>query len=72
MLSQAGERPYIQALLPKGSGHINGVQPTVFAAITTLTAALAFGGSLLADFFIKSTGRGNLHYTWESFPLVNC
>ena len=72
MLSQAGERTYIPTLIPKGSGHINGVQSTVFAATSTLTAALAFGGSLLADFFIKSTGRGNLHYTWESFPLVNC
>ncbi|MCX5943737.1 MAG: hypothetical protein NTZ53_00145, partial [Cyanobacteria bacterium] len=72
MLSQAGERTYIPALIPKGSGHINGVQSTVFASTTILTAALAFGGSLLADFFIKSTGRGNLHYTWESFPLVNC
>jgi hypothetical protein len=72
MLSQAGERTYIQALLPKGSGHIHGVQSTVFASTSILTATLAFGGSLLADFFIKSTGRGNLHYTWESFPLVNC
>jgi len=72
MLSQAGERTYIPALIPKGSGHINGVQSTVFASTSVLTAALAFGGSLLADFFIKSTGRGNLHYTWESFPLVNC
>jgi methylase of polypeptide subunit release factors len=72
MLSQAGERTYIPALLPKGSGHINGVQSTVLTSTSILTAALAFGGSLLADFFIKSTGRGNLHYTWESFPLVNC
>ena len=72
MLSQAGERTYIPALIPRGAGHIHGVQSTVFASTSILTAVLAFGGSLLADFFIKSTGRGNLHYTWESFPLVNC
>ncbi|MFM8275811.1 MAG: hypothetical protein ACKN89_02270, partial [Cyanobium sp.] len=71
MLSQAGERTYIPALLPKDSGHINGVQSTVFAATSTLISSLAFGSSLLADFFIKSTGRGNLHYTWESFPLID-
>jgi hypothetical protein len=71
MLSQAGERTYIPTLIPKGSGHINGVQSTLFASSSTLVAALAFGGSILADFFIKSTGRGNLHYTWESFPLLN-
>jgi hypothetical protein len=57
--------------MPKGAGHIYGIQSTVFASALILTAALAFGGSLLADFFIKSTGRSNLHYTWESFPLIS-
>ena len=71
MLSQAGERTFIPALIPKGVGHINGVQSTVFADTATLISAMTFGGSLIADFFIKSTGRGNLHYTWESFPLLN-
>jgi|688.fasta_scaffold05566_10 hypothetical protein len=70
MLSQAGERTYITSLIPKGAGHINGVQSTVFSSTELLLSALAFGGSLVADFFIKSTGRGNLHYTWESFPLI--
>jgi hypothetical protein len=71
MLSQSGERTYIPALVPKGVGHIHGVQSTVFEATSTLISSLAFGDSLLADFFIKSTGRGNLHYTWESFPLID-
>jgi methylase of polypeptide subunit release factors len=71
MLAQSGERTYVPALMPKGAGHINGIQSTVFASALILTAALAFGGSLLADFFIKSTGRSNLHYTWESFPLIS-
>jgi len=72
MLSQAGERTCILALIPKGVGHIHGVQSTVFASQSALLGALAFGGSLLADFFIKSTGRGWIAYSWESFPLVNC
>ncbi|MCP9808359.1 class I SAM-dependent DNA methyltransferase [Cyanobium sp. HWJ4-Hawea] len=70
MLSQAGERTYISSLVPKGTAHINGVQSTIFADPSTLISSLAFGSSLVADFFIKTTGRGNLHYTWESFPLV--
>jgi hypothetical protein len=70
MLSQAGERTYIPALLPKGAGHINGVQSVAFFKTEHLLSALAFGISLVADFFIKSTGRGNLHYSWESFPLI--
>jgi len=70
MLSQAGERTYISSLIPKGAGHINGVQSTVFSNTELLLSTLAFGSSLVAGFFIKSTGRGNLHYTWESFPLI--
>ena len=27
-----------------------------------------FSSSIVADFFIKTTGRGNLHFTWENFP----
>jgi len=29
-----------------------------------------FSSSLLADFFIKTTGRTNLHFIWEQFPLL--
>ena len=71
MLSQAGERTYISTLIPRGTRHIHGVQSTVFNSTSTLISVLSFGGSLLADFFIKSTGRSNLHYTWEAFPLLN-
>ena len=57
MLSQTGERTLIGAICPKGVGHINGVQSTCFrnAANTLLMATL--GGALVADFFIKSTGK---------------
>jgi hypothetical protein len=71
MLSQGGERTYISSLIPKGAAHINGVQSTIFSTTHILISAIAFGGSLLADFFIKSTGRDNLHYTWETFPLID-
>ena len=32
--------------------------------------AAAFGFSLVADFYIRSTGRSNLHYIWEEFPYL--
>ena len=71
MIDPSGERTYIPTLMTKGAGHINGVQSTIFQEAATLVSSLAFGTSLVADFFIKSTGRSNLHYTWESFPLLN-
>jgi hypothetical protein len=70
MLSQAGERTYVTAIIPRSVAHINGVQTTVFLTTDSLIAAADFAHSLLADFFVKSTGRSNLYYMWESFPLL--
>jgi hypothetical protein len=70
MLSQAGERTLIGAITPHLSGHINGIQSTAFAELTTLLSASFFSASIVADFFIKTTGRSNLHYTWTTFPRL--
>jgi hypothetical protein len=70
MIGSAGERTYINAICPKEYGHINGVQTTIFASTGRLVSQASLGSSLLADFYIKSTGRSNLHYTWETFPVV--
>ena len=71
MLSQTGERTYIPTLIPKKAGHINSIQSIAFKDQNILNASLVFGQSLLADFFVKSTGRGNLQYTWDSFPVFD-
>ncbi len=70
MLSQSGERTYVAALIPPGVGHIHGVQTTVFESIDILIRHTCFCYSIISDFFIKTTGRSNLHYTWENFPLI--
>ena len=70
MLSQSGERTLIGAIVPPGASHINGVQSTAFKHHATLLAQAAFSASLVADLFIKTTGRSNLHFTWEQFPLL--
>lgn len=71
MLSQSGERTFISAMIPKYAGHINGVQTIVFKSSHNLVSAYTFGISLLADFFIKTTGKANLHYLWARFPFLN-
>lgn len=69
MLSQVGERTLIGALILPGVTHIHGVQTTAFRSASILIWQLAFSASIVADTFIKTTGRSNLHFTWEQFPL---
>ncbi|MDO4231341.1 MAG: class I SAM-dependent DNA methyltransferase [Lautropia sp.] len=71
MLSQSGERTLVGALVPPGMAHINGVQTTAFRDHGNLIYQVFFSLSLLADFFIKTTGRSNLHFIWEQFPFFD-
>jgi hypothetical protein len=70
MLSQGTERNLIGAVLPPDAAHINGIQTTAYARHETLISAAAIGSSLIADFYVKTTGRSNLHYIWEQLPLL--
>jgi hypothetical protein len=69
MLSQAGERTLISVILPKGVGHIHGVQTTSFRDPELLIEQTASAMSLVGDFYIKTTGRSNLMAVWEMLPL---
>ena len=70
MLSQSGERTLIGCLIPKGSAHIHGAQSNVFADEAALCAASSITSSIVADFYIKSTGRSNLFASWVTLPLL--
>lgn len=70
MLSQSGERTLIGAICPPHVAHINGAQTTAFRHEAALVYQAAFSSTIVADFFIKSTGRSNLHHIWEQFPRV--
>jgi hypothetical protein len=72
MLNPVQERTYMPAIISPRIAHINGVQSIAFENRENLIQAACFGISLIADFFIKTTGRSNLHYTWETFPLIDC
>jgi hypothetical protein len=69
MLSQSGERTLIGSIAPPQIAHINGVQSIAFREVKNLIFQSVFSSSLLADFFIKTTGRNNLHFIWAQFPL---
>ena len=71
MIGSSSERTLTGSLIPRDAGHINGVQSNVFKDITVLLAAGVLSSSTVADFFLKSTGRSNLHGTWTTLPWLS-
>ena len=70
MLSQAGERTLITAIIPPKSSHIVTAISAVFKNIENCIEYEGICSSLILDFFIKSIGCGALHASRvESFPL---
>jgi len=68
MIGSSSERTLAGALIPCGAAHINGVQTTAFRKIENLLSAGCMCSSLVADWYIKSMGRSNLHGTWLPLP----
>jgi len=71
MISNSSERTLTGALIPPLVGHINGVQSTAFEREDDLLSAGCITSSLIADWYIKSLGRSNLHATWMQLPLLS-
>jgi len=70
MLSQSGERTLIGAILSKEATHIHGALSVTFQNSIDLLLATAISSSIISDFFIKTTGSANLHFKWNSLPLL--
>ena len=71
MLSQAGERTLVCAIMPTKAGHINGLKSYVFNDNSFLVKFAGLTGSVVYDFFVKSAGKSNLHYLPSLFPIIN-
>jgi hypothetical protein len=69
MIGSASERTLTGALMPPGTGHIHGVQSNSFRHLNDLIFSGALTASLIADWYIKTIGRANLHGTWLQLPL---
>ncbi|AFY71949.1 hypothetical protein Pse7367_3723 (plasmid) [Thalassoporum mexicanum PCC 7367] len=69
-LSQSGERTLIPAIAPKESAHIHPVISTTFQEQNAMVAFCAFCSSVVYDFYIKTTGKGDLYEsTLRLLPL---
>jgi hypothetical protein len=71
MIGPSSMRTMIGTVVPPEAGHINGVQTTAYRSTDRLIAMLSICQSVVADFYIKTTGRQNLHFTWHKIPWVD-
>lgn len=70
MLSQAGERTLICALLPRKSAHINAVVSTTFRSLDNCVDMASLCSSIVLDFYVKTIGIGQIaKVILKSFPL---
>jgi hypothetical protein len=60
-LSATGERTLICAIIPPGSPHVNTVVSAAFSDHRLLLLFSSLASSIVYDFYVKSTGRGDLY-----------
>jgi hypothetical protein len=70
MLQSASERTLYSALIPPGATHVHSVISCAFESNQNLISAASLCQSLVADFFIKSTGRSGLYSSWTTLPIL--
>lgn len=70
MISIGGEKGLITCIAPKGITHTNGVRSHIFKDTNLLIIAAGCSFSLIWDFFVKLTGRTNLHQMLDDFPIL--
>ncbi len=70
-LSQSGERTLLATIMPKDTSTVNTCVTTAFKRTDDLVLFFCVLTSLPADFYLKSTGRGDLYASGlEFFPYI--
>lgn len=70
-LSQSGERTFISSLFPKSTASLNTCVSTTFKSDKDLVSFGASAVSVVYDFYLKSTGKGDLYgQGLAAFPFV--
>jgi hypothetical protein len=71
-ISTSMERTLIATLVPPGAAHVHPVLSLTFRAPNELADVVGFNLSVVADFFVKSTGLGDLYdSTLGRLPYLN-
>ena len=70
-LNQSQERTLLAAIIPASVGHINTVFSIAFEEARWLNAFAASASSVPFDFFLKTTGKGDMYESLaQGFPLL--
>jgi len=69
MVPPTGERTFISAIAPPAVGHVNTIFSIAMEPIALCELA-AFSASIVADFFMKSTGKGHINETLVSLTPI--
>jgi hypothetical protein len=70
-LSQSGERTFISAIFPPDSASLNTCVSTAFRDTNLLVGFAGLAASIVFDFYLKSTGKGDLYGNGLGvFPVV--
>jgi hypothetical protein len=70
MISIGAEKGLVSTITPRKTAHINGVRSYAFKNTKYCLIFSAFCFSLIWDFFVKLSGRNNLHQMLDDFPLI--
>lgn len=71
MFGGSSERSMISTIVPKNVAHIHPVLSTTFKNSKNLVSFSAFCHSVVADFFLKTTGRADVYEsTLRGFPYI--
>ncbi|RIV29241.1 hypothetical protein D2Q93_01340 [Alicyclobacillaceae bacterium I2511] len=69
MVGPTSERTLISAILPPGVAHVHTVRAIVMNDLYAMTVFAGVTFSVVADFFIKTTGRSHIYSELEQLPL---
>lgn len=69
MVNPGNERTLISAIVPPGVGHVNTIRGIAMDDTRTLALFAGVTFSIVADAFIKTTGRGHVYSELEKLPL---
>jgi hypothetical protein len=70
LISQGAEKGLVPTILMPGATHVHAVQSVAFQSTKNLISAAAINFSLIADFYVKSSGRSGLAAGWTYLPWL--
>lgn len=70
MISIGAEKGLVSAICPKGVAHTNALRSYAFKDEQLLLKFSASSMSLVWDFFVKLSGRNNLHQMLDEYPII--